>query len=227
MLLRSRRGFTLIELLVVIVIIAILAAIIFPVLTRAKSRASMATCSSNMKQWAFAMQSYCDQWDGRFPFAGAGDSWGRYHSRANKGYANCADALVPYLGKNKDVRWCPFAKARAKNKYKEAFESHGWSYWYFCSHGNDAVKAYPESVLCGYCVSDVSAPSKKPCISELMALHDPQEDGDGRYLYPQNLAYVDGHVATLMVNYRMRILTAYVGRNGVMPTKLKPPHGNE
>ncbi len=52
------RAFTLVELMVTLLIISILAAIIFPVLTSSKKRALQATCSSNEEQIARACLLY-------------------------------------------------------------------------------------------------------------------------------------------------------------------------
>lgn len=56
-------GFTLIELLVVVAIIAILAAILFPVFGRARENARKTSCLSNLKQIGLGWQQYTQDYD--------------------------------------------------------------------------------------------------------------------------------------------------------------------
>ncbi|MDW7979097.1 MAG: prepilin-type N-terminal cleavage/methylation domain-containing protein, partial [Verrucomicrobiales bacterium] len=56
-------GFTLVELLVVIAIISLLAALLLPVLSRAKSIAHRTACANKLKQWGMALTMYLNESD--------------------------------------------------------------------------------------------------------------------------------------------------------------------
>ena len=72
---RRREGFTLIELLVVIAIIAILAAVLLPVLSKAKLKAQGIYCINNLKQLQLAIIMYTSDNQEKFPEnPGAGTS---------------------------------------------------------------------------------------------------------------------------------------------------------
>ena len=63
----DKRGFTLIELLVVIGVIAVLAAILFPVFAKAREKARATSCASNMKQLGLGILQYSQDNDESMP----------------------------------------------------------------------------------------------------------------------------------------------------------------
>jgi prepilin-type N-terminal cleavage/methylation domain-containing protein/prepilin-type processing-associated H-X9-DG protein len=64
---KGRSGFTLVELLVVVTVIAILAAILYPVFSQVRERARTSGCASNLKQIGHAFTMYTQDFDGAFP----------------------------------------------------------------------------------------------------------------------------------------------------------------
>ncbi len=64
---KMNQGFTLIELMVVITIIAILASITVPVVTKVKAKADLSRDISNARQIVLACKSFASDWDGVYP----------------------------------------------------------------------------------------------------------------------------------------------------------------
>ena len=101
------RAFTLIELLVVVAVIGILAALLLPVLSRAKEAARSTACRNNLRQFGLAANLY------------AGDAT-RFPSMVEWLYAKGQPGVVssgqiyPYL-KSKAVYLCPTDVPRATN----------------------------------------------------------------------------------------------------------------
>lgn len=88
------QGFTLVELLVVIAIMAVLAALLLPVLANSKEKARSAQCVNNLRQWGLAFQMYADDHDDFLPRRGQGVQMLAQINRPEDWF----NALPPYFG---------------------------------------------------------------------------------------------------------------------------------
>jgi prepilin-type N-terminal cleavage/methylation domain-containing protein len=111
----TRRGFTLIELLVVIALIAILAAILFPVFAKAREKARQTSCNSNLKQLSMAVSQYSQEYDDLYP-PGADDGGG-----ANRWYLK----IDPFV-RSDNLFKCP-SKAKLVRGYGCLDNISGWN----------------------------------------------------------------------------------------------------
>lgn len=72
---KKNKGFTLIELLVCITIIAILAAMLLPSLSKAKETAKRISCENNLKQLSLSTFMYADDNEGYYPIRSSTNKW--------------------------------------------------------------------------------------------------------------------------------------------------------
>lgn len=122
------RHFTLIELLVVIAIIAVLASMLLPALSRARSLSVRSACQNKEKQIATAYHMYADDFDDRIPFY--------VHDWTHNAYNTtppCDMVVVIQAG------YLPKAKGFASNPNKEVFrycpsDSASQSNWSFSGY---------------------------------------------------------------------------------------------
>ncbi len=98
----SRNGFTLIELLVTISIIGILAGLLLPSLSQAKSKALGTSCISNLRQIGLGLEMYCQDNNSHLPTCSQLPSLGTNQASFPK-------TLASYAG-NPQVFQCPADK---------------------------------------------------------------------------------------------------------------------
>lgn len=99
------RAFTLVELIIVIAILAILAAVLFPVLAKSREKARLSTCSSNLRQISVGILQYAqDSGEKMVPQTMGGKEW--------------TQIMQPYF-KDQSIFQCP-SNPRSTEKYAGA-----------------------------------------------------------------------------------------------------------
>jgi prepilin-type N-terminal cleavage/methylation domain-containing protein/prepilin-type processing-associated H-X9-DG protein len=165
-----KRGFTLIELLIVISIIALLAAILFPVFARARENARRASCQSNLKQIGLAEMQYTQDYDGRMTnvymcrLVQDDLPWGQTNSNLTPTayYVYWPQLLYPYT-KSTQVFVCPSGWPAFKNK---PIIGHYGANRSIMPLGNTGVGAFPGTVTPGRLEVEINEPAQKYMIAD-------------------------------------------------------------
>ncbi len=123
---QSKAGFTLIELLVVIAIVGLLAALLMPVLSRAKITARNIQCISQLRQLGLAVRLYAGDNNDTLPIAEPIPS---IPGNINNSRPRICDVLGRYLGKAAGATNGPLV-FRCPSDNDAFFETEGSSYWW-------------------------------------------------------------------------------------------------
>jgi prepilin-type processing-associated H-X9-DG protein len=188
----------LIELLVVVAIIAILAALLLPALSRAKEKARATQCLGQLRQLGLAVGFYADENMDEFPRS--------QHSAFTHGQKTWGRALAPYLGAT-DTTWtnlltgiyhCPTDKRTTP-----------WSYGMNVYFELGPTDDYPGRPQTWHRMTQVPKPTATILFAENASAADhimpnfwfgPLDLGDlasERHSQRANYAFVDGHSQAL------------------------------
>ena len=182
----ANSAFTLIELLVVISVIAILAALLLPALSRAKESGRATVCLSNLRQIGIALQVYVGDFNNKLP------SMSDIYPGVTNDYPGPDMVLSNQLG-NLKVLSCPSDKWAADKalpfpqKPPTYFGQTGSSFaWNTLLNGQDADHLSAMGLNFD--------PHQIPLMYDKEKFHLPRGEGKAR-----NFLYADGHIKNLLV----------------------------
>ena len=211
---KQQYGFTLVELLVVITIVAILASLLLPVLSSARSKAQGTVCTSNLRQLGIVGQMYwSDNGNRAFAYRGervdSGDLfWFGWLERGGEGqrrFELAKGVLHPYLG-GRGVETCPgLVYVDSRFKLKATGAAFGYGYNLHLAGGSarpgvqiDGLDKPGGTVFLADAaqVNTFQSPAtnERPMLEEFYYVNDRERTAHFRHDKKAIAAFCDGHV---------------------------------
>lgn len=207
------RGLTLIELLVVLAIVAMLAAILLPVLARAREQSRKTVCQSNLKQISLAFAAYVSDYDGLYPCNGNPDLWmGRYWRAILQTYVPGGTLNSALTGptRHSDVYLCP-SDATAPNIWERTSYAYAATFFHrsadIDSLASSTRRGSPGAIVAALrripavaqSESSLNAPAQKVLAAEWLSNHEMFSGDRGWWDWRggSNYLFADGHVKYL------------------------------
>jgi prepilin-type processing-associated H-X9-DG protein/prepilin-type N-terminal cleavage/methylation domain-containing protein len=217
---RHPLAFTLVELLVVIAVIAILTAMLLPVLGRGRLSAQRTSCESNLRQLGVATELYWDDNDGNCFECGPTNinsgqlwwfGWLGPGAEGHRPFDSSVGKLFPYLNSS-DVRLCPSLDSQSphfKLKATNVVFSYGYNRFLTPSiqpiNVSKLLKPTDTALYADAAqVNNFQLPASpsNPMLEEWYYLDNPTNysgssyypHGHFRHLQKANTAFCDGHV---------------------------------
>lgn len=191
------KGFTMIELLVVISIIAILASILLPALSKARNKAREIQCVNNLKQIGLAQFSYSNEWNFFTPMnlGVTQTEWNRILMRGKYIQDNFPQGPV-FVDPGKNVFICPSSATTEECYNWGAGNPARWFSLNYMINNNYTTQHLP--------VTRIKSPSAKVLIIEgndyrtdysWLDRVSPRDTLHRKHDEKSNILFTDGHVA--------------------------------
>jgi prepilin-type N-terminal cleavage/methylation domain-containing protein len=217
------KAFTVVELLVVIAIIAILAALLFPVLSAVKARAQRTACINNLRQINLGVRMYSDDSSDKAP--------SNPHKKNDYilDFAGYKNAMKNYVGLNgasspQDKLFaCPadnfYYEFTATNQTFIPQSLHNQSTYDYSSYwfngGTPTIFGTNSPGIAGRSLSSIKHPERTVLVAEMPAFqpwswHDPERPLPVGNQWPlfnnaqDYISFVDGHVAYVKMYWEVK-----------------------